>query len=123
MVRFDGHCDSRFGHRFFTKDTFVWIIITQALFIVGRLCWQSALKQHGDTLNGIAIIAIGAFAVGWLLYRNFGETNFLHGVAGSALQIVLFVVLGWIVLLVMTLLFIFRGVFYSDAKPVCIVNK
>lgn len=123
LVRFNEHCSSRFGHQFFTREIFVWIVVAQGLFIVGGLWWQSALKQHGDTLNGMIIVAGGALAVGWIVYRNFRETNLLYGVMGSALQIVLFVVLGWIVLPFMAMLFLLRALLYSDAKPVYIVNK
>lgn len=123
FFKFNAHCEHKFRYRFFTKEAYFFAVFADILILFGISVWQSAVTHHGDKLNGVVIIALGIGVLGWLFYRNFRETNFLYGLLGSALQIVLLAFVGGAALPFVVMLFFVRAVLFSDAMPVYIVNK
>jgi hypothetical protein len=49
-----------------------------------------AFVHHTTTSDGIILIVLGIVAIAWLLYENIRNTNLIHGIGGSTLQLVLF---------------------------------
>ncbi|AJW97715.1 hypothetical protein QHI69_00070 [Burkholderia gladioli pv. gladioli] len=87
---FNQHCRHRFGHTFFTMRGFWLTAIAVNLIWWGMYFWARAIQQHTPTSDGIILMAFGLAATGWLLYENIRDTDLLHGVSGSSLQVALF---------------------------------
>jgi hypothetical protein len=95
MATFDGHVQEKFGHRFFTKATFIAIVVS-CLMIAGGYHWHlAALKSHGDALNGWVVLGIGAAILAGIAINNVMKTNLVYGVGGSLVQLPLFFAIGY----------------------------
>ncbi|MFT4436007.1 hypothetical protein ACMX25_21790 [Caballeronia sp. 15715] len=105
---FTRHCRGRFGRSFFTVDRF-WL----AAIAINFLWWGyyfcvTAPLRHMPPSGGLTLMAIGVAVVAWLIYENVRDTDLLHGIGGSSLQLVLFfpVALYGIPLLLIAMLFL-----------------
>lgn len=87
---FNHHCRRRFGHTVFTIRGFWLTAIAVNLIWWGLYFWAEATRQHAPTSDGLIVIAMGLAATAWLLYENIRDTDLLHGVGGSSLQLALF---------------------------------
>lgn len=87
---FNRHCRRRFAHSFFTTRGFWLTAIAVNLLWWGFYFWGKAYLRHTTTSDGIILMAFGLIAVAWLLYENIRDTDLLHGVGGSTLQLLLF---------------------------------
>ncbi|CAB3786266.1 hypothetical protein [Paraburkholderia fynbosensis] len=87
---FNRHSRRRFGHSFFTTRGFWLTAIAINLLWWGFYFWGKAHLQHTATSDGIILMVFGLAAVAWLLYENIRDTDLLHGIGGSALQLLLF---------------------------------
>lgn len=87
---FNQHCRRRFGHTFFTTRGFWLAAIGINLLWWGFYFWGTAYVHHATTSDGIILMLFGVAAVAWLLYENIRDTNLIHGIGGSTLQLVLF---------------------------------
>ncbi|ABE36368.1 putative membrane protein [Paraburkholderia xenovorans LB400] len=87
---FNRHCRRRFGHSFFTTRGFWLAAIAINLLWWGFYFWGTAFVHHTTTSDGIILMVLGIVAIAWLLYENIRETDIVHGIGGSTLQLVLF---------------------------------
>lgn len=87
---FNRHCRRRFGHSFFTTRGFWFTAIAINLLWWGFYFWGTAYLHHTPTSDGIVLMAFGLAAVAWLLYENIRDTDLVHGIGGSTLQLLLF---------------------------------
>ncbi|MDX3905613.1 MAG: hypothetical protein QHC78_07985 [Pigmentiphaga sp.] len=95
LIAFDEHVQEKFGHRFFTKATFI-AIVASCLMIAGGYHWHlSALKSHGDPLNGWVVLGIGAVILIGIAINNVVKTNLAYGIGGSFIQLPLFFAIGY----------------------------
>jgi hypothetical protein len=105
---FSRHCRRRFGYSFFTARGF-WLAAVAINFLWwGYYFWATAPLRHTPPSGGLILIAMGIAATAWLIYENVRDTDLLHGVGGSSLQLVLFfpVAVYGIPLLVIAMLFL-----------------
>lgn len=123
IKRFNEHCFYEFGHEFFTWRAYWQTVIGFCLILVGLFRWNSAAQQHGDTLNGLLVIAMGIAVLIWLVYVNLKRTGLFYGIGGTVVQLSLFYVLVWIGVPVLILVLICQGVVLATARPVYIANR
>ena len=105
---FRRHCQQRFAYSFFTVRGF-WLSAIAINFLWwGYYFWATAPLRHTPSSGGLVLMAIGIAAVAWLIYENVRDTDLLHGVGGSSLQLMLFfpVAVYGIPLLAITMLFL-----------------
>jgi hypothetical protein len=105
---FSRQCRHRFGYSFFTTRGF-WLAAIAINFLWwGYYFWVTAALRHTPPSGGFILMAMGIAAVAWLIYENARDTDLLHGVGGSSLQLVLFfpVAVYGIPLLVIAMLFL-----------------
>jgi hypothetical protein len=120
---FNSHCYRKFGHAFFTKRAFWQAAVAFNLMWGGAFWFVSAARQHGDTLNGLALIAIGFAIALWLVYENFRNTNLLYGIGGSALQMGVFASVALISIPLLVFIMVCHFIVLADSRPVYIVNR
>ncbi|KVA16851.1 hypothetical protein [Burkholderia ubonensis] len=123
ITKFNQHCLDKFGHAFFTKPAFYATTVALVLLIAGNYWRHSAALNHGDTLNGIAIMAIGVAVAGWLVYVNIRRTDAIYGIGGSVVQLGLFSALAWVSLPLMALVLVGQFLLIMTARPVYVVNR
>lgn len=87
---FNRHCLKRFGHTFFTVRSFWLAAIAINLIWWGIYFWAQAAVHHTPMTDGLMLMALGLAATVWLIYENVRDTDLLHGLGGSSLQLVLF---------------------------------
>ncbi|MDN7179202.1 hypothetical protein M0D69_14530 [Caballeronia sp. SEWSISQ10-4 2] len=119
---FNNHCYRKFGHAFFTRQAFWRAAVGFNLMMFGAYWYDAAARQHGDTLNGLVLIAVGFAIAIWLVYLNFRNTNLLYGIGGSAIQMWLFWSLAWIGIPVLIVFMFCQFMMLMDTRPVYIVN-
>jgi len=105
---FRRRCRHRFGYSFFTARGFWQAAISINFLWWGYYFWVAAPLRHAPPSGGLILVAIGIAAAAWLIYENVRDTDLLHGVGGSSLQLVLFfpVALYGIPLLAIAMLFL-----------------
>nr|WP_141661926.1 hypothetical protein [Burkholderia ambifaria] len=108
---------------FFTKPAFYATAVALVLLIAGNYWRHSAAIGHGDTLNGIAVMAIGIAVACWIVYINIRRTDVIYGIGGSIVQLGLFSALAWVSLPLMALVLIGQFWLIMSAKPVYVVNR
>lgn len=116
------HCRDRFGHSFFTARGF-WLAAIAINFLWwGYYAWATAALHHAQPSGGLALMALGIAAAGWLIYENVRGTDAFYGVVGSTLQLVLFfpVALYGIPLLVIALIFLLFATY--KGAPVWLID-
>lgn len=122
LVRFiQNAVDARYGYRPITKITFGAFCGGFMLIIWGQGWYLSATKNHGDTLNGVMLMLLGATLLGWVVYRNIKRTTLAAGVGITAVQVPIFAVmayLGIFVLAIAIALIMIPGVFRAISPPV-----
>ncbi|MGU7843796.1 hypothetical protein ACV22V_30565 [Burkholderia sp. AW33-5] len=123
ITKFNQHCLNKFGHAFFTKPAFYATTVALVLLIAGNYWRHSAELSHGDTLNGIALMALGTAVACWLVYVNVRRTDAIYGIGGSVVQLGLFSALAWVSLPLMALVLIGQFLLIMSAKPVYVVNR
>ena len=123
ITKFNQHCAAKFGHAFFTKTAFYITAAALGLLVVGNLWRHSAIQSHGDALNGIVVMVLGALLACWLVYVNIRRTDALYGIGGSVAQLGLFSALAWVWLPLMVLALIGQFLLLMTAKPVYLVNR
>ncbi|WP_321968286.1 hypothetical protein [Burkholderia cepacia] len=104
---FSRRCQRRFGFSFFTTRGF-WLAAIAINFLWWGYFFQTtAPLRHIPLTGGLILLAMGLASTAWLIFENVRDTDLLHGIGGSALQLTLFfpVALYGIPLLVITLLF------------------
>jgi hypothetical protein len=105
---FNRRCRRRFGYSFFTSRGF-WLAAIGINFLWwGYYFWVIAPLRHIPPTGGLILMTMGIAAAAFLIYGNIRNTDILHGIGGSSLQLVLFfpVALYGIPLLVIAMLFL-----------------
>ncbi|EJG1885594.1 hypothetical protein BS049_RS22960 [Vibrio parahaemolyticus] len=105
---FDKHYDRKFGHRFFKLSAFIILAVAVGFEWGGQLWYESALKEGGDTLNGVACMAIGAVIVSGVVIYNLKKTNLFYGLLGSIVQVAILGTLAYLSIPIFIALVIFR---------------
>lgn len=123
ITKFNQHCTAKFGHAFFTKTAFYITAAALGLLAVGNMWRHSAIQSHGDALNGVVMMVLGALLACWLVYVNIRRTDAMYGIGGSVAQLGLFSVLAWVWLPLMVLALIGQFLLLMTAKPVYVVNR
>lgn len=123
IKKFNNHCALKFGHAFFTKRAFYFTAAAIGVYAVGQMWRSDAQHTHGDTLNGIVLMVIGALIAAWLVFDNVKRTNPVYGTLGSAASLGLFSVLAWVWLPLMAIGLVCYFIMLASAKPVYVVNR
>jgi len=111
---------TRFGWEFFTLGQAAHVgLFTLALY-GGYHLYLRALEKAGDPLNGILIIVLAGLWAIWWVYRNVRQTNWLWGIASSALSYVLMAPVAVAVILVG---FFAAGMIAERTTPTWQLNK
>jgi hypothetical protein len=105
---FTRHCRGRFGRSFFTAHGFRLAAIAINFLWWGYYFWITAPSRRTPPSGGLILMAMGIAAAAWLTYENVRDTDLLHGIGGTSLQLVLFfpVALYGIPLLLIAMLFL-----------------
>jgi hypothetical protein len=115
-------CRCRFGHSFFTARGF-WLAAIAINFLWwGYYAWATAALHHAQPSGGLALMALGIAAAGWLICENVRRTNAFYGALGSSLQLVLFfpVALYGVPLLAIALIFLLFATY--KGAPVWLID-
>lgn len=105
---FGRYSRQRFGYSFFTVRGFWLSAIAINSLWWGYYFWATAPSRHTPPFGGLILMSVGVAAAAWLIYENVRNTDLLHGIGGSSLQVMLFfpVAVYGIPLLVITMLFL-----------------
>jgi hypothetical protein len=87
---FSRHCRCRFGHRFFTLRAFWLTTLAINLMWLGFYCYASEIRDHASINDGLVLAGLSIVPIAWMIYENIRETDLVHGLGGSALQVALF---------------------------------
>jgi hypothetical protein len=87
---FSRHCRRRFGHRFFTLRASWLAALAINLMWLGFYFYASSIRDHASINDGLVLVALSFVPIVWMVYENIRETNLVHGLGGSALQLALF---------------------------------
>ncbi|WP_233810270.1 hypothetical protein [Paraburkholderia sp. HP33-1] len=123
ITNFNNRCASKFGHVFFTKRAFYITAAAIGVYAVGQMWRHSAQQSHGDTLNGMVLMLVGALIAAWLVVDNVKRTDPLYGIAGSVVSLGLFSLLAWVWLPLMAIGLVCYFLMLMTAKPVYVVNR
>ncbi|MDF4820330.1 hypothetical protein ABK988_22535 [Vibrio parahaemolyticus] len=104
----DKHYDKKFGHRFFKLSAFIILAVAVGFEWGGQLWYESSLKDGGDTLNGMACMAIGVLIFVGVVIYNLKRTNLVYGLLGSFVQIAIFGTLAYVSMPLLLALVVFR---------------
>lgn len=87
---FDEYCDDKFEHRFFNIKSFIILIVIVAMLIIGDNWYENALRDHGDSLNGLVLMGLGGLILLGLVIYNLSQAGFIFGFIGSVIQVSIF---------------------------------
>ncbi|CAE6806688.1 hypothetical protein R69658_05217 [Paraburkholderia aspalathi] len=87
---FSSHCRRRFRHRFFTLRAFWLTGLSISLMWLGFYCYSSEVHDHAPINDGLVLAVLSVVPIVWMVYENIRETDLVHGLGGSALQLALF---------------------------------
>lgn len=119
LERLDNYANYAYGHKFFTIDNFILIVVAYLFLFFGHSSYVEALKNSGDLLNGVVLVFIGVGILLYKLYDNMKKTNIVLGIFMTLIQFVLYVVMAVVSVFFMIVFAIFLG----GTKPVYVINK
>jgi len=108
----------RYGYLFLNKQTLITSLSGYGALLFGESWYLSALAKHGDILNGQILIGIGVLLLLWTIYSNITNTGLLTGIIFTAIQQIIYLVVGAASFLILFLLF----AAYANVKPVYRIN-
>lgn len=116
---FNGYTYKKSGYEFFTMGHSAAMVISYGLIFFGNSNMQSALRDHGDALNGGLVIAIGVVILIGVIVNNFKKTTKKLAFLGTVLQIILYVpiAIGAVIIAAVML------AWFSETKPVYNINS
>lgn len=125
---FNQHCQKKFSYRFFNSASAFATALAIGLGYGGYNWRESAITQGGDPLNGLILMIFGVIVAAVLIYFNFKKTNVLYGVGGTVIQLIVFSILTYFLLIIgfiaIFLAILFAGAIGSGAiKPVYVINR
>ena len=104
----------RYGYLFLNPATLTTSLSGYGALFFGYSWYMNALDKHGDILNGQILIGIGILLLLWTIYSNIKNTGLLIGIVFTAIQQIIYLVVGTAGLFILLLLF----AAYAEAKPV-----
>ena len=107
-----------YKYEIFNVGNFVLSVLGYIAVYFGNEWYFQELKVHGDTLNGILLIVIGALLLFSVIYVNIKKTSLLYGFMMSIVEGILYLVVTPLVFFV----FIAVVAFFSETKPVYNIN-
>ncbi len=114
MGTFNQHCQAKFNHVFFTKQSFA-ISAVSFLALFGGFSWhRAALKTHGPIDNAIVLLVLGAVGLIYIIWQNVSRTNLAYGIGGTCIQLPLFAAFSYFGILILSIVvgfYILGGVF------------
>lgn len=116
---FNSYTQAKAQHQFFTMEYSVAMVISYLLIFFGNGNMQSALKDHGDALNGALIMAIGVMILIGVIVNNFKHAPMKLAIMGTVLQLVLYIpiAIGAVIIAAAILAWL------SETKPVYNINS
>lgn len=84
---FTEHCQEKFGHALFSKQSYISTMVAVAFGMLGMYCLDDASKHQGDHFWGWVGIGIAAVILMTLVAINFKNMDFACGLGGSILQL------------------------------------
>lgn len=115
MDRFNRFSRDEIGYEYFTNEHTIAMVIGYALILAG---WIWSTGSTNDPLNGIIVILIGIAIITKVIMNNFDKTPRLFAIAGSLMQIVIYIP---VTLLIIPIGIMVLG-FFSQIKPVYTIN-
>ncbi len=115
MDRFNRFSRDEIGYEYFTHEHTIAMVIGYALILVGRV-WS--IGSTNDPLNGIIVMLVGIAIIAMVIKNNFNKTPRLYAIAGSLMQIVIYIPVTFLIIPIAIMLF---G-FLSQIKPVYTIN-
>ena len=106
--------EKKYGYEFFSYGNFALTTVAYALIFFGRRFYLDAVSIHGDILNGILMVGIGAVIVLGIVIYHIKHTSFLFGVFFGMIQLLIYVPAG----VVGFFIAIAAIAWFSDTKPV-----
>jgi len=104
----------RYKYLFLNKTTLTTSLSGYGALFFGYSWYMNALDKHGDILNGQILIGIGVLLLLWTLDSNIKNTGLFIGIVFTAIQQVIYLIVGAAGLFILLLLF----AAYAQAKPV-----
>ena len=104
LMRLIRYCNTvAYPYQPFTRGVFIGVAVAYGAMLSGASWYASALRTHGDALNGVALMALGAALLAWIVLRHVRGTSLLVGLGISAVQLPLFAVLAYFGLVVLVI--------------------
>ncbi len=107
-----------YKYEIFNVGNFVLSVLGYIAIYFGNEWYIQELKVHGDILNGILLIVIGALLLFSVIYVNIKRTSPLYGFMMSVAEGILYLAATPLVFFV----FIAVVAFFSETKPVYNIN-
>ena len=104
----------RYKYLFLNQTTLITSLSGYGALLFGYSWYMNALNKHGDILNGQILVGIGALLLLWTIYSNIKNTGLLIGIVFTAIQQIIYLVVGATSLFILFLLV----AAYAEAKPV-----
>jgi len=104
----------RYEYLFLNKTTLITSLSGYGALLFGYSWYMNALDKHGDILNGQILIGVGILLLLWTIYSNIKNTGLLIGIVFTAIQQIIYLVVGAAGIFILLLLF----AAYGEAKPV-----
>lgn len=116
---FNAYTQEKAHYKFFTMEHSAAMVISYGLIFFGNGNMQSALRDHGDALNGALVIAIGVAILIGVIVNNFKKTPKKLALIGTVLQIILYVPIAIGALIIAAAMV----AYFSQTKPVYSINS
>ena len=105
-------------YEFFTTEHSAAMIFSYALMFFGNSWMQTALINHGDSMNGGIILTAGVLLFVGVIINNFLNAPKRYALIGSIAQIILYIPIALGAVIVVAVL----AAWASGTKPVYVVN-
>ena len=119
IIKLDSMVEEKFKYTFFDTGVFVIAFVSNLLLYFGNSWYKEALKKSGDLLNGELLMAFGGIGLLLVIFLNIRSTNYIVGIIGSAIQLILFAVATFFGVLALIII----GAFLMGTRPVYVLNN
>jgi len=107
-----------YKYEIFNMGTFIISAIGFLAIYFGNSWYTTALKKHGDILNGELMIVIGTLLLLGVLYVNIKNTSFMYGLIMSVVAGIIYAAATPLIFFA----FLLATAFFSETKPVYRIN-
>jgi len=114
---------NEYTHRVYKYEFFNWesLAITgvgYAFLLFGKNWFVTEMAKQGDLLNGIILMAIGAWIIYYVVRKNIEKTSLKFGLLFSVVQLILYIPATYIAIFVIMIIF----VALAQTRPVYNIN-